>query len=372
MHRVFVLLVGVSLSWTAFAQDAVRIDSGSLEGVPYRILFPDNWQNKLVMFAHGIELPGSPSSMLQPGFVQTARVYLDRGFAVAASAYSCQGYALPQGVDETEALRQYFWKTYGIPDSTYMAGMSMGGGVSLAMMENYSDPYNGALALCPLSSRPYMQTRKEFEAFVLFDALFPGVLGPLSELLDIDSDYREPGFAEMGARANAMNQAMSGDSLRALELARWLQVRTTEIPFLLLFGEGVIRDIILKAGGNPFDNTNTIYSGFSDDWELNKKVQRFRATADPGQLFGKYDRTGNIGKPVVLMHTIHDPLIPPSYGEVNFENMVYLQGKGHLLTVKMCNGMGHCIFTPEQIGRAFDELRQWVSTGEKAKPGMLE
>jgi pimeloyl-ACP methyl ester carboxylesterase len=253
-----------------------------------------------------------------------------------------------------------------------MTGVSMGGGITLALMENYSEHYNGALAQCPLSSRPYVQTRKEFEALVLFDALFPGVLPHLTWILDIESDYSAPGFAEMGNRIEAAEKALAGDSLRAGDLARYLQVKITDLPFLLFFGEGVLRDIVLRAGGNPYDNTNTVYSGFSDDWELNLIVKRFEATADPETFFGKYDRTGNIGKPVVLMHTVYDELIPPPYGEVNFENMVHLQGKDHLLTVKLCGGQGHCAFTPEQVGRAFDELRYWTKTGIKAKPGMME
>ena len=69
---------------------------------------------------------------------------------------------------------------------------------------------------------------------------------------------------------------------------------------------------------------------------------RLKATANPELIFEKYDRTGDIGKPVVLMHTIYDQLISPQYGEVNFENMVHQQGKDHFLTVKMCNRQGHC------------------------------
>lgn len=68
----------------------------------------------------------------------------------------------------------------------------------------------------------------------------------------------------------------------------------------------------------------------------------------------------------------YDQLIPPQLGEVNFENMVHQKGKDLYLTVKLCNGQGHCAFTVEQIGKSFDELRHWVKTGEKAKPGLIE
>lgn len=120
------------------------------------------------------------------------------------------------------------------------------------------------------------------------------------------------------------------------------------------------------------DNTNTVYSGFPDDLAVNQKAERLAATVDSDDLFGKYDRTGNIDKPVMLVHTLYDQLIPPEYGVVSFENMVPDQGKDQFLTVRYTNGQGHCAFQPAQISQAFDALRQWVASGKKAKAGFLE
>jgi len=371
--RKFVLPVLLILIFiSAKSQNVVHNDTGTLNSAHYKILFPKDWQHKLVMFAHGYEFMGSPSSISSPQFDQIAKIFLDRGFAVAASTYGYQGFALPQGVDDTEALRQYFGKKYGPPDSTFMTGQSMGGGVTLAIMENFSKYYQGALAMCPLSSRPYLQTRKEFDAHVLFDALFPGVVTPLCTIIDIHADFKPTSFADMGAKIEAIRKAIAKDSVKAAEFARQFYLKISDIPFSLFFSEGVLRDAAIKSGGNPYDNTNTIYTGFSNDWEINKKVERFKATASPDNIFEKYDRTGDIGKPVILMHTIYDQLIPPQFGEVNFENMVHQKGKDLFLTVKLCNGQGHCVFTPEQIGKSFDELRHWVKTGEKAKPGSID
>jgi pimeloyl-ACP methyl ester carboxylesterase len=373
MIRKNILFVFLILSFlSAKSQNITRIDTGIVNQAHFKIYVPKDWKHKLVMFAHGYEFMGSPSAVTSPLLDQIAKIFLDRGFAVAASAYRYQGFALPRGVDDTEALRQYFGEKYGAPDSTFMTGQSMGGGVALAIMENFSKNYNGALAMCPLSSRPYLQTRKEFDTHVLFDALFPGVITPLCTLIDIHADFKPTSFAEMGAKIEAIRKAIAKDTVKAAELARQFYLKISDIPFSLFFSEGVLRDAVIKSGGNPYDNTNTIYTGFSNDWEINKKVERIKATASPDIIFEKYDRTGDIGKPVILMHTIYDQLIPPQFGEVNFENMVHLKGKDLFLTVKLCNGQGHCVFTAEQIGRSFDELRHWVKTGEKAKPGLIE
>jgi pimeloyl-ACP methyl ester carboxylesterase len=372
IKRIILSALLIPLFISARSQNIARTDTGTVNHTHYKIFIPKDWKNKLVMFAHGYEFMGSPSAVNSPQLDQMAKIFLDKGFAVAASAYEYQGFALPQGVDDTETLRQYFAGKYGVPDSTFMTGQSMGGGVALAMMENFSKNYQGALAMCPLSSRPYLQTRKEFELHVLFNALFPGVLTPLSKIMDVKADFKPTGFAEMGPITELIKKVLSGDTVKAAELARQFNLKVGDIPFSIFFGDAVLRDVALKSGGNPYDNTNTIYTGFSNDWDINKKVERLNATASPDNIFKKYDRTGNIGKPVVLMHTIYDQLIPPQYGEVNFENMVHQQGKDHFLTVKLCNGQGHCNFTPDQIGRSFDELRHWVKTGLKAKSGLIE
>ena len=372
MKKIISLLFIISFVLAAFGQNVARIDTGTVNHAAYKILFPKEWHRKLILFAHGYEFMGSPSSINGEQFLGTAKIFLGKGFAVAASAYGYQGYALPRGVDDTEALRQYFLKKYGRPDSTFITGLSMGGGITLALIENYGDNYLGALAMCPLSSRPYLQTKKEFDLHLLFDAMFPGVLTPLSKILDIHSDFKPAGFGDMGPKIEAITKAIATDSVKAAELARQFYLKTGDMPFALFFSEGVLRDAVLKSGGNPYDNTNTIYSGFSNDWEINKKVERYSASPALKNIFEKYDRTGDIGKPVVLMHTIYDQLIPPLFGEVNFENMVRQKGKDHFLTVKISNGQGHCNFKPEEIAKSFDELRHWVKTGEKAKRGFLE
>jgi len=374
--KVFcLLLVTISYTTPALAQSFVgRTDTGSIKGVNYKILFPPNWKGKLVMYAHGYEFMGSlPRQSQSPVFANSIKPFLERGFAVAASDYSVQGYAIPEGVENTEALRKYFIKKYGKPDTTFMVGHSMGGGITLATIENYGKYYNGGLPLCPLSSRPYLQVRKEFDMYATFNGLFPGVVASLSEIFDLSKSKPAVQFNEMMPKVMATRKAIvQKDSLLGVAFARRFDLKFDDLPFSLFFNENVLRDIAVKAGGNPFDNTNTVYSGFPDNWEVNQKAERLAATVNPEVIFGRYDRTGNISKPVVLMHTLYDQLIPPQYGVVNFENMIHQQHRDEYFVVKYTNGQGHCQFTPDQTGKAFDELRKWVKSGNKAKAGIVE
>ncbi len=371
MKTLIFLILFTSIA--ALGQTIAKIDSGTINGARYRILFPPNWRWKLVMYAHGYEFNGSPLQSKNPQFLKAMSPFLERGFAVAASDYQFQGLALAQGVDDTEALRKFFFDKYGKPDSTFMVGHSMGGGITLAIMENFDTNYQGALPLCPLSSRIYLQCRKEFDIYATFNGLFPGIITPLNTIFDLKSPYQAQDSRKMMAKAMEIKKAIiAKDSALAVAFARRFDLKLDDLPFSLFFNENVLRDIAQKAGGNPFDNTNTVYSGFPDNLLVNQKAERLAATVNPDVVFGKYDRSGNINKPVLLVHTIYDQLIPPAYGVVNFENMVHQKGKDPYFTVKYTKGQGHCAFSPQQTSLAFDELRNWTKTGVKAKAGFIE
>ena len=114
MKKIISLLFIISFVLAASGQNVARIDTGTVNHAAYKILFPKEWHRKLILFAHGYEFMGSPSSINGEQFLGTAKIFLGKGFAVAASAYGYQGYALPRGVDDTEALRQYFLKKYQV------------------------------------------------------------------------------------------------------------------------------------------------------------------------------------------------------------------------------------------------------------------
>lgn len=352
-----------------------KADSGSINGAEYRILFPANWKGKLVMYAHGYEVKGLVQKFSKgPFFLSSLTPFLERGFAIAASDYSTQGFAYVEGVNETEALRKYFVKKYGRPDTTFMVGGSMGGAIALATMENFGKNYNGGLPLCPLASPIYSFLSSYFDLYAGFNALFPGIEPSLSEIFAPNqSDSVKPMDApQMYSKLDAVKKGiLAKDSTVALTYAKRLDIKLNDLPFTIVFIEAVMRDLAQRAKGNPFDNTNTLYTGFPDNWEINKKVERLAATVNPTPFFSTYDRTGNIHKPVVLLHTLYDQLLNPSViGK--FENIVKKEGKLHNLTIKYTNGQGHCAFTPQQTGEVFDELRTWANTGKKPSPGPVE
>lgn len=368
------MLICLLITASAMAQQVAKVDTGSINGARYKIIFPNNWKGKLIIYAHGYEFVGAkPSQSQSPDFQKRMSIFLERGFAVAASDYRLQGLALVAGVDDTEALRKHFGKQYGQPDSTFMVGHSMGGGITLATLENFGEHYHGGLPLCPLGGRIYLQTRKEFDLFATFNGLFPGIAPSLRDIFDL-SKSREPVPMQVAfQRAKAMEkEILSRDSVLAVEFAKHFDLKLGDLAFSLAFGEGVLRDIAQKAGGNPYDNTNTLYGRFPNPLLVNQKAERLSATVSHKTLFDPYDRTGNISKPTLAMHTLYDQLIPADLAIGAYEHLVQQQGKQDFFSVKYTNGQGHCAFSEQQTAGAFDELRRWAKTGKKAKPGFVE
>jgi pimeloyl-ACP methyl ester carboxylesterase len=358
----FLLIMCAFLPNSLFSQTTKR-DTGIIKGAAYEIVIPTNWNKKLVMYAHGYAAATPTSPKVAP--FPLAPVFLERGFAVARSAYKQNGWALPEGVDDTEALRAYFVKTYGKPDTTFMTGHSMGGGITLATIEKFPQLYTGGLALCPLSSRPYIQTKLAFDGLVTFNAMFPDIL---PKMVDIVSGKAPAlftgGMKEMSQKAKEIEQKIAQQPEKLALFAKHYELKVEDVPNGVLFMDGVLRDIVKQSGGNPFDNTNTLYAGFPDDWEINKNVERLAANATSDRLT-IYDRTGIIDKPVLMMHTSYDQLISPTYGVVNYDNMVHQMHKEQNLKVFYTNGQGHCRFTPQETATAFDALRQWSKTKQK-------
>ena len=368
----FNLFLVLLLSLNLFGQ-IERKDFGPLKGGTYQVLVPKNWNKKLVMYAHGYQFQGQKPVEANAGLDKRLEVILNRGFAVAASDYPDVGFVLPEGIDATEELRQAFVKNMGQPDSTFMMGHSMGGGITVGTIENFGKYYDGALPLCPLSSRPYLQCRKEYDMYATFNGLFPGIVPSLKDIFNVNSAVGYVNLRQARPMIEQIAKAiMEKDSILAKAFAKRFDLKISDLPGSLFFNQNVLRDLAIRFGGNPFDNTQTVYIGFPDDIKVNQLAERLPATQNPNKVFSRYDRTGNIQKPMLLVHTIYDQLIPVTFAVTNLENMIHQQQKDQYFTVKYTNGQGHCAFTPEQTAEAFDLLRNWVKTGQKPAGGFLK
>ncbi|HEX2077974.1 MAG TPA: hypothetical protein VHG08_09700 [Longimicrobium sp.] len=340
------------------------VDTGTIAGAPYRIEIPAGWHGGLVMYAHGYEIAGTPFEPLAPRHAQFREAFTSRGFAFAQSWYRAQGWAVQEGIDDTEALRRHFIARYGAPDSTFVTGHSMGGLITVATIEGRPEAYEGALPLCAVLSPALEWGRTMFDLLVSFDYLYPGVLTTSPRgLVDLPA-------APAPAR-DAIVAAVRADPERAEALARRYALRGQSVPGLVWFFTTIYREMVERAGGNPFDNRGTVYRGVGNDSASAHGVRRY--AADPAAveyLRTRYTPTGRIADPVFAVHTTYDATVPPEQMD-RYRTIAQLARTEEHFAAAYVIADGHCNFTPAQVGAAFDALRAWAATGHRPAEGEL-
>ncbi len=342
---------------------------GVLAGAEYRIDVPANWNRGLVVLYHGyserpfrFRLDSSVGAQAEP--------ILRRGYAVIQSGFTQSGWALQSAYPDTENLRRYFLKSYGNPRETIAMGGSMGGALVMVTMElNVKNVYTAGLDLCGAIGPSYVHLNRRFIWRAAFDYYFPGVMPPLDPV---------PGnFEESEALRTKVLTALKAkpDGATAMRNITGLH-SDVELARAIGYYTFVIGDLQRKAGGNPFDNRNFVYTGTGPDtktdYALNDGVRRY--AADPkaqAYLLAHYSPSGRLTRPMLALHTVYDPLIPASSLSL-YDAEVTEAGFSRNFVQQYVHREGHCTFTPEEIGRAFDELIHWAHTGTPPQPGFLK
>jgi len=338
-------------------------DIGTLEGAGYRIDVPANWNRGLVVFFHGYAI--DPVTFRQGERISPMfDPLLAQGFAVIQSAYSATGWAVEQGSADTERLRRYFVAHHGRPKETFVMGMSMGGTLTAMTIETQPQLYDGALALCGAIEPTHRLMQRDFAQRAAFDYYFPDLLGPL---VPVAADYRPNAAVVEKIAAALQGHPKAAAALRALSGGGDARSLADVIAFVTYD----IKEMQQRAHGNPFANADLIYTGTGDDFALNDGVKRYRAEAKALAYLSRwYTPSGKLLKPMLALHDTGDPLVVASDA---FEYALIAQraGYGERFVQQYVNAEGHCVFTPAQIGRAFDQLLEWTRNGRRPASGRL-
>ena len=187
----------------------------------------------------------------------------------------------------------------------------MGGALVMITLELNPKPYIGGLDLCGAVGPTFVSFDRRFALRAAFDHYFPGVMGPL---VPVPADYDDtPAVRERVAERLESEPGQCGAPARTDGAAHRPQV-ARDIAYFTF----VIADMQRRAGGNPFDNRNWIYSGASatssaPDEELNATVSATRPDPKAREyLVHHYTPSGRLGRPMLAVHTVFDPLIPPA------------------------------------------------------------
>lgn len=362
------LVLGLGLAFPAAAASqapASRVDAGTIDGAVYRIEIPANWNRQLVLYAHGyepVETPRPAPDWDRAMYVAFRQEFLGRGFAFAQSDYRAQGWAVAEAMSDLEALRQHFARVHGPPSRTYLVGHSMGGFLTTAMLERHGDAYDGGLALCaPLVPAVDFLNELLFTRLMIFDVLFPGTLrlGPADRLAP-----------EAGPVTGEQIAAALDRSPEAAErYATRFHMAVKDVPGVIPLYRVILVELLARAGGNPFENRHTVYTGLGDDAAINRSVRRY--AADPAArayLIAHYTTTGQREDPLLSVQTVVDPLVDAEALN-GYATLSALAGDADSFVQRFVDAYGHCNIAPGPTGRAFDDLRAWVETGTPPAPG---
>ena len=122
--RTFILLavlfIALPLAEPAAGVSAAGFTTytGNLNGADYVVDMPDPWNGTLVLYSHGYTAPGAPNPALDAGDPATRLVLLQRGYALAGSAYRTTGWAIKEALEDQIALLDWFGQKFGAPQRT--------------------------------------------------------------------------------------------------------------------------------------------------------------------------------------------------------------------------------------------------------------
>jgi hypothetical protein len=113
------LMLAGGLAPGALAATEPTTFTGSLpDGAAYLIQVPANWNGTLVLYSHGIVIPGDPNPAQDVGDPLTGQYLLSHGYALAGSSYATTGWAVQDGLADQIATLDVFDGRAGRPART--------------------------------------------------------------------------------------------------------------------------------------------------------------------------------------------------------------------------------------------------------------
>lgn len=372
------LAVVLSLVAGAVAQPGLELpvnERGDINGAPYAIQIPENWNGGLMIFVRGMVLEdGRP--MWQPPFLvlpdSRPRIYdapmvaaYERGFAIAQCTYSRKGWYLREAAIETEMLRQHFRRTYGPTYPTLLSGNHGGAVLAFTLMEMYPDSYDGAIPWGGFALPSYDGVKiGGFDLRLLFDHFFPGLPGSVVEFPEGHNTYQ--------AVFTKVPELVAQDPEMLEVFLHEYHVETVErLARKLALASEWLRQLSVDHGlGNVFDNTKTVYRIGPDPAKLNREIPRY--TGDPKQreyLLHWLDVTGRIEAPILAVNALYDPIMDTNWLKL-YDNLTLHRHTGHLYAQLWVDAES-VSNTVAQGRRALDLLLGWIETGVPPESGEL-
>jgi len=356
-------------------------------GSLYALYIPRTWNGDAVYYAHGIRFLDSAVDLRdQDQFFAIRDALGARGFAVAWSSYSENGFAIKDGVQRTHQLRGLLSAQLDVPPARhFIVSHSLGSAVALQMVQQFPSQYNGALLMCGLVGGSSLQVQYAGHVRALFDTYFPGRIpgdvvrvpeGTDVTLQDVIAAVMSNPvglFAIASMRETPLPYVPAGNVMDPTSLA--FQTLVGSLYGQLRFQTKLANNVTELAHGSAFENARTQYAvgtpllppaNLAPLVNLaNASVTRY-TMAPPAENFieNYFTSTGNIDIPLLTLHNRWDPGVP-AFHEDSLKKKIEAAGKASNLLQRLDTSYGHCALPANLVVSNFDDLVNWVTTGIK-------
>ena len=419
----FLVLAGCSSGSTGSSVPFAGCDAvacvGVIDGAPYEIAMPANWNGTLLIYSHGYRpafgggagraRKAEPVPGWSSGDRTVGNELLDQGFALAGSAYKTDGWAVSDGVTADEDLYAFFSSKVAKPKRVFVWGDSLGGLITQTVAEKHPEWVTAAAPLCG----PLAGVIPNFDLALDISYAVKLLLDPQLQLVNFSSS--SDAVSQLRQAAGKVAQAATGNATSKAKLgyiaglvngptktkaqdgsnqASTLAAYTEGIETALGFATVARYDIEQRYGGNISGNTGADYStrltdtekSFVNSYSLGA-VAKFdsvlakgaRVAANPAAraraMASGGDPKANIRVPTFTMHTAFDDLVEvqnESFFKARYDVSDHTATLVQAFTLPPSTyspqpgapyGAGHCNFTNYSRVGTIKVLNDWVNSG---------
>jgi pimeloyl-ACP methyl ester carboxylesterase len=383
---------------------ALRTLEGRLpEGASYRFDVPPNWTGQVLLFSHGYARGPANPARNAAGAERDA--LLARGYALIGSSYRATGWAVVEAVQDQLATLDVFTRDIGPPRQVLAWGSSMGGLVTLALLEQHGARFDGGLALCASASGTLGMLNQALDGSFVFATLaaptaqLPLRLNASGAAFQAQMALWQQQLAT--AQATPLGRARTALAAVVAQVPDWADGQQPRPAANDLhaqqqtLAQGLLPATLLprddqerRAGGNFSWNTGVDYAdqlrrsgrealvralydhaGASLQADLDTLAAAPRTAADPAAvryMHAHYVPSGQVSRPVLLLQTVADPVTLTEFSE-DYRRQAQRAGQGRWVRTAYVDRVGHCNFTAPELLAAvqavLDAPRQdgWVA-----------
>jgi hypothetical protein len=400
MHARMLALIATVVAALAVSGTATAYTlEGEHSGANYKIVVPDSgWNGTLVVLAHGYrdkaDHPGEVDNTapMDAGFETLAAGLATQGYAVAATAYRDNGWAVKESIHDITALKAFFNGAVGRPDTALLVGFSLGSLVTATLAERAGGLFDAYLPACGVLAGAPRAWDMGAAGMLAYDLIhgMPAAWGTPADG-DDDIDFESEVFPVLFGQIFAPTDYGTWEFIRLVSGAKGPIVPLPPVLYPSWFFTNFSfftearAEAERRAGGPYVQNVTHTYSLTIDEQAYLASLgfdagpvlaamnasARFAGLPSARNYMRHYATfSGKLQDPVLTIHTKWDTLVPWGH-ESAYADTVAGAGESDLLVQVSTNGLGHCNFAPTEIGGAIALLESWAKTGVNPSPGLL-